>query len=365
MAEKLGMDPLEFRYMNGAKEGTRRHDGIVYPRIGYLEVLKATMEHPHYKAPLNGPNRARGVATGFWVNNGLPSSSVITVNYDGKVSLVEGSTDLAGSRTAIAMQVAEVMGIPVEDIHPVVGDTDSIGWTHFSAGSRTVFATGLAAYEAAQDVLKQMSERASMIWDISAEEVVFSDGVFSSKSDPELKFTFKEMAGKLASTGGSITGRANVNPKGFGSAFGAHIVDVEVDPDTGKVAILRYTVVQDVGKAVHPSYVEGQMQGGAVQGIGWALHEEYYYDDKGRMANSSLLDYRTPTSLDLPMIDTVIVEVANPSHPFGVRGVGENNIVPPVAAIANAIYHAIGIRMYRLPMKPGAILESLWEKNGK
>ena len=138
---------------------------------------------------------------------------------------------------------------------------------------------------------------------------------------------------------------------------------MEVDPDTGKTAVTRYTAVQDVGKAVHPSYVEGQMQGGVVQGIGWALNEEYYFDNNGRMMNPTFLDYRMPTSLDLPMIDTVIVEVANSGHPYGVRGVGEVPIVPPMAAIANGIREATGLRMDSLPMTPGKVLEGQWEQN--
>ena len=156
-------------------------------------------------------------------------------------------------------------------------------------------------------------------------------------------------------------GRGNVSPQGVGGAFAVNIVDVEVDPETGKVQILRYTALQDAGKAVHPSYVEGQMQGGVVQGIGWALNEEYYFDQRGHMTNSSFLDYRMPTSLDLPMIDTVIVEVANPGHPYGVRGVGEVPLVPPMAAIANAIHNALGIRINKLPMSPGNVLEAIWK----
>ena len=371
VAEKLGMDPVDLRIKNGAKEGTRRHDGLLYPRIGFIEVMEATKEHPHYRAPLEKKNdgklRGRGMGAGFWVNAGAASSANVTVHYDGTVSLVEGSVDLAGSKTAIAMQVAETLGIPLDDVHTSVGDTESVGWTHFTAGSRTIFATGIAAYEATQDVIEKMKDRASQIWDIPVDQVDFKEGVFSSKSDPSTTLTFKQLANQLQSTGGTVTGAASVDPKGVGSAFGCHIVDVEVDPETGKTDILRYTVVQDVGKAVHPSYVEGQMQGGAVQGIGWALNEEYYYNDKGVMANSSWLDYRMPTSLDVPLIDTVIVEVPNPGHPYGVRGVGECNIVPPAGAIGNAIYDAIGIRMETLPMKPGAILEALWstdKKNG-
>ena len=361
ICENIGMDPVEFRLRNAAKEGTRRVDGPVFPRIGFTEVLEATKNHPHYSAPLEGPNRGRGMATGFWFNVGLQSSCNMSVNTDGTVSLVEGSTDIGGTRVAVAMQAAEVLGIPAEDVHPSVVDTDSVGYTNVTGGSRTAFATGWAAYEAAQEVKRKMIERAATVWDTSIEDVEYDGGVLTHKSDPELRMTFKELAGKLLQTGGPISSSSNVEPSGVGGAFATAIVDVEVDPDTGKVDVLRYTTVQDAGKAIHPSYVEGQMQGGAVQGIGWALNEEYFYNDKGEMANSSFLDYRMPTSLDVPMIDTVIVEVANPGHPYGARGVGEVPIVPPLPAIANAIHNAIGVRMQELPMSPGKILETLWQ----
>ena len=364
ICEEIGMDPLEFRLLNGASEGTRRVTGLKFPRIGCLETVQAAKEHDHYTAPLEGPNRGRGVAGGYWINNAGPSCAHASVNADGTVSLMEGSPDIGGTRAAVAMQLAEVLGIAAEDVHPTVGDTDSIGYTAQTGGSSVAFKTGWACYEAAQDVKRQMVQRAAAIWDVPSEDVEYSDAVIAHKSDPELRMTFKELAAQLNSTGGPIVGRANVSPRGFGGAFAVHIVDVEVDPETGKVEILRYTALQDAGKAIHPSYVEGQMQGGVVQGIGWALNEEYFYNDKAEMVNSSFLDYRMPTSLDLPMIDTVIVEVANPGHPYGVRGAGEIPIVPPLAAIANAIYGATGVRMRKLPMSPGAILEALWAKNG-
>ena len=365
LAEKLGIDPLEFRLRNASKEGTRRVDGPTFPRIGNVECLEAAKATEHYQTALKGPNRGRGVASGFWFNIGLQSSCSIGVNADGTISLVEGSTDIGGTRTSIAMQAAEVLGIPAEDVHPSVGDTDSVGYTFLTGGSRTTFASGWAAYEAAQDIKGKMIERAATIWDVSAEDIELADGVFQHQSDPDLKMPFKELAAQLNSSGGPISSQVSVDPRGAGGAFATHVVDVEVDRDTGKVEILRYTAVQDAGKAIHPSYVEGQIQGGVVQGIGWALNEEYFFSKDGEMINSSFLDYRMPTSLDLPMIDTVIVEVANPGHPFGVRGVGEVPIVPPMAAIANAIYHAVGVRMQNLPMSPGAVLEALWSKDGQ
>ncbi len=361
LAEKLGIDPIELRLKNAAKEGTRRPDGPKFKRIGLVETLEAMRDHPHYKTPLEGKNRGRGVAVGFWFNVGLDSSCTLAVNADGTVNLVEGSTDIGGTRTSVAMQAAEPLGLAAEDIHPTVADTDTIGFTAVTGGSRTTFATGMAAYEAAQDVIRQMRARAALLWEIEAEAVAFDEGVFASG---DRSIGFKELAAKLADTGGPLVGRATVKPGGVGGSFAGNIVDVEIDPETGKTTILRFTCFQDAGKAIHPSYVEGQMQGGSAQGIGWALNEEYFMSSEGVMQNSSLLDYRMPTALDLPMIDTCIIEVANPGHPFGVRGVGEANIVPPPAVVANAIHHTVRVRMERLPMNPPAVLRAMGPLTG-
>ena len=359
LCEKLGMDPLEFRIKNGAQEGTRRVDGPIFPKIGHIETVEAARAHEHYNTPLEGEYRGRGVASGFWFNIGLKSSVSLNVNSDGTINLIEGSTDIGGTRTSIAMQAAEVLGISAEDINPSVVDTDSVGYTGVTGGSRTTFATGYAAIEAANDVVRQMKIFAANLWEVDENEVTFDNGNFRNANGKVHNVFFKDLASTINDEGTPIIGRGAVDPKGVGGAFATHIVDVEVDPETGKVAILRYTAVQDVGKAIHPSYVEGQIHGGAVQGIGWALNEEYIYNDEGRMTNSSFLDYRMPTSYDVPMIEAVIVEVPNPGHPYGVRGVGEVPIVPPAAAIANAIYGAIGIRMKELPMSPDRILAAM------
>ena len=364
LAQALNIDALAFRLLNGVKEGDRRADGPVYPRIGFIETVEAAKAHPHYSAPNGKKHHGRGVAAGFWFNVGLQSSVTISVNSDGTINLIEGSTDIGGTRASIAMQAAEVLGIPAESVNPTVGDTNAVGYTAVTGGSRTTFATGYAAYEAAQNVKRQMMERAAKIWGIHEDNVRFADGEFSSvnrtwRYGKEQKISFRDLAARLGETGGTIVGTAAVDPAGVGCTFATHIVDVEVDEETGKVQILRYTATQDAGKAIHPSYVEGQMQGGVAQGIGWALNEEYIYNAEGAMTNASFLDYRIPTCLDLPMIDTVIVEVPNPGHPYGVRGVGEVPIVPPPAAIANAIYDAIGVRMTELPMSPARLLKAM------
>jgi CO/xanthine dehydrogenase Mo-binding subunit len=364
LAEKIGMDPVEFRLKNAMKQGDRLILGFPCPPIGTIELLNAVKDHPHYNAPLKGQNRGRGMAMGFWFGAGLTSSAELSVNGDGTVQLCTGSCDLSGTRLTLAMQAAEALGLDIEDVVPSIGDTHSVGYTFQSVGSRTTFATGIAVYETAQKILKQMAERAAAIWETEPENVVFGEGIFTHKQDAAKRFGFKELAAQLDHTGGPVSAQSTVTPHGVGFQIAAHLVDVEVDTETGKIEILRYTAFQDAGKAVHPDFVEGQMQGGAVQGIGWALNEEYWYDAEGRLCNTSLLDYRMPTALDMPMVEAVIIETGNPGHPYGVRGVGEVPIVPPPAAIANAVYRAIGVRPDALPMTPAKILKLLQQRKG-
>ena len=356
LAEKLNLDPLDFRLLNAAQEGTRRADGEVYRRIGVRETLEAVKQSDHYRSPLTGPHRGRGIATGFWFNIGLKSSAAANVNSDGTVTLIEGSTDIGGTRTSIAMQLAETLGIAAEDVQPRVGDTDSVGYTDVTGGSRVTNATGKAAHQVGLDIRRQMAERAAMLFECQPEQVTVDGGNYQYNGQ---SLTFRELAGKMQHVGEPVVGRATIDAGGATNGFGVHLVDLEVDPETGKVTILRYTAAQDVGTAIHPSYVEGQMQGGVVQGIGWALNEEYVFDDRGEMLNASFLDYRMPTALDVPMIETIIVEVPNPDHPYGVRGVGETPIVAPPAAVANAVYRATGVRMCELPMSPPKLWKAI------
>ena len=361
LAEILEIDPLEFRHINAAQAGDRRPDGPEYKRIGYKETVEAAIDHPHTAIPNEGTNRGRGVASGFWFNGAGPSSVTAVVNADGTVNLLEGSADIGGTRASAAMMLAETIGLAAEDINPQVVDTDSIGYTGGTGGSSVTHKIGVTTHQLGLELRRKMSEQLADYWEMDISDITWQNGQFSGNGH---SLGFKEAAQELSSGYEALTASVTMNTEGAGPCFGTHIVDIEVDPETGKVEILRYTAVQDVGKAIHPSYVEGQIQGGVVQGIGWALNEEYIYDDEGHLLNASLLDYRMPTALDLPMIETVLVEVANPDHPFGVRGVGEVPIVPPAAALANAIYDAIGVRPTELPMSPARVLEEIWEKNG-
>ncbi|MDA0334093.1 MAG: xanthine dehydrogenase family protein molybdopterin-binding subunit [bacterium] len=364
LARRIGMDPLQVRRQNAAHEGTRRADGTVYKKIGYEQTIDAARNSEHYRsAKPAGEFVGRGVASGFWFNGGGQSSANIHVQSDGTVSLEEGSADIGGSRAAMAMIVAETLGLSVNQVKPAVVDTDSIGYHDGTGGSRVTYATGHACYLAAEDTKAKMVARAAKQLEVDEGDVEWVEGgQFVSRSDATKKLTFAEVAAQQGSTGGPIEGTGSISASGAGNAFGTHIVDVDVDPDTGKVEILRYTAVQDVGKAIHPSYVEGQIQGGAVQGIGWALMEGYFYNADGGMANPTFLDYRMPTALDLPMIETILVEVPNPASPHGIRGVGEVPLVPPMAAVANAINDAIGERLFDLPMSPDRVMAAILHK---
>jgi xanthine dehydrogenase molybdenum-binding subunit len=365
LAEKCGLDPIEFRLRNAAREGTPQPAGPPFKKIGCAEALEALRASAHFRSPLKGPHRGRGVAAGFWFNGGLQSSADVNIHIDGTVSVVTGSVDIGGSRASMAMIAAEVLGVDVRDVRPLVVDTDAIGHNDVTGGSRITLATGLAVHGAASEALQQLRARAAILLDRPVEEIEFRDGLFRSARNGANPLSLKQVAAKLISTGGPVTGRASLNAGAVGAvgnAFATVCIDVEVDPDTGKIRILRASIAQDVGRAIHPSYVEGQMQGGLAQGIGWALNEEYFYDERGNLRNAGLLDYRMPTCLDLPMLETLMVEVPNPSHPLGIRGVGEVNIVPPMAAVAEAIYQAVGVRLTELPMTPAKVLKAILQK---
>ena len=361
LARKLGLDPVEFRLKNAAKEGTRAAYGPTFRKIGFVETLDAAKRHPHYSAPL-GPNQGRGVASGFWFNVGGESSAQIHVNEDGTVTVITGHPDIGGSRASMVNITAEMLGIDYNLVRAQIGDTNAIGISATTGGSRVTFAAGMAVTQVAEKVILTLRERAAKIWDIDLDAVVWENGEASPAGSNAGDFeplSLADLAAKAAATGGPIAGQISINAQGAAPAFATHICDVEVDPDTGRVEILRYTAIQDVGRAVHPSYVEGQIQGGVAQGVGWALNEEYIYGDDGQMQNPGFLDYRMPVASDLPMIEAVVVEVPNDAHPHGVRGVGEVPIAPPMAAVANAIESATGLRLQDLPMSPPKVLAGL------
>jgi CO/xanthine dehydrogenase Mo-binding subunit len=374
LARKLEMDPIELRLKNAAKEGTKTAYGPKVGPVGLVESLEAARAHAHWKAPLKAC-QGRGIAAGFWFNIGGETTVSLALNEDGTLNLTAGTPDIGGLRASLCMMAAEELGIDYGSIRPLIADTASLGYNFLTGGSRSTFSSGMATVEAARSVIKQACARAAKLWEVPEDAVTYRNGTVmpaevetyqdgtvvpaGAKPNRQTPMTLADIGRIAGKTGGPIVATSSINAHGAAPSFGVHLADVEVDPETGKVSIVRYTVIQDAGRAIHPSYVEGQYQGGAAQGIGWALNEEYVYGADGRLQNPGFLDYRVPVASDLPMIDTVIVEVPNPRHPYGVRGIGETPIVPPMAAIANAVADATGLRLAALPMSPPKVLEAI------
>ena len=361
LARKLEMDPIDLRMKNAAGEGTQAPYGPTFPPVGLKECLEAARKHPNWTSPV--PEGAgRGLAVGFWFNIGMQSSAEVRIAEDGMVTVMEGSPDIGGSRAGMALMAAETLGVPYEQIKAHVGDTEATGFCNVTGGSRTTFATGMAVIQACEDIIAQCKQRAALTWDLDEDQVDWVDGEAVPKPgvNADVKpLSLADIARGAGRTGGPLLGRASLNAQGAGASFSVNLMDAKVDTETGKVDVLSFTAIQDAGRAIHPSYVEGQMQGGAAQGIGWALNEEYIYDAEGVMENAGFLDYRVPVASDLPMIDTEIVEVPNPSHPYGVRGVGETPIVAPLAAASNAVRDQLGFRIDDLPLSPPRVLEAI------
>lgn len=363
IATELGMDPWELRLKNALAADKPTIYGAKIGEAAIQEIIDSVRNHPNAKAEL-GPNQGRGVAIGYWGNAGGESSAQLNINEDGSALVVTGHPDIGGSRASMVNIVAEKLGIDYRNVSAQIGDTNNVGISAVTGGSRVTFASGIVVDEATDQVIETLKGRAASIWGIDVEAVEWSDGAAHPAGQNAGEFdplTLQELAAKALSTGGPIMATVSKNTGGHMGAVGAHMVDVEVDPDTGHVKILRFTASQDVGRAIHPSYVEGQIQGGVAQGVGWALNEEYIYDKNGRLDNAGFLDYRIPVASDLPTIDAVMVENPNPAHPYGVKGVGEIPLVPALAAIANAIHDATGKRLYELPMSPPTVLAALDE----
>ncbi len=366
IAAQLGINALDMRIKNAAKQGTRASYGPVYGPIGIGPTLEAAKNHPHMSAPL-GKNQGRGLACGFWFNFGGQTCTSLNIGVDGTVNLAVGTVDVGGSRASLSLVAAEELGIPYGQVTTIVADTASLGHNDMTDGSRGTFSSSMATISSARNAITIMRARAAKMWDIPVENVAWENGHAVAKGDTHgnlAPLSIKDIAAKASTTGGPIAGHSELVADGAGVSFATHICDIEVDPETALSRIIRYTVIQDAGKAVHPAYVEGQLQGGATQGIGWALNEEYVYGADGRLQNPGYLDYRVPVSSDLPMIDTKILEIPNPNHPYGIRGVGETSIVPPLAAIANAVSNATGARMTHIPMSPPRILAAMDAQKG-
>jgi CO/xanthine dehydrogenase Mo-binding subunit len=360
LAQKLDLDPLELRRRNAAVTGSRMPIGTPFPSIGLTTILDRVGAHPCWTDPIGSGRfpRGRGLALGYWRGTSMTSACHITIAGDGRPMVTMGSVDLSGTRTTMAQVAAEQFGLSIDDVHVVMGDTKSAAFSDAAAGSRVGRTMTAAVVEASRDALEQLKARAAEKLQCGAGDVTYSAGVFGTQNAGGASIALADLM-KATLTEGAIVGRGVSTKLPLGVEVGAHVCDVEVDTDTGQVTVLRYTAFQDVGKALNPTAVEGQIAGSVAQGLGWALTEGFDYDSQGRLRNASLLDYRMPTALDLPPIECVIIETPVPNVPYGVRGVGEVPIVPPAATVANAIARAVGVRIGHMPMTPERVLRAI------
>jgi len=358
MAEKLGIDPLTFRQINAVSQGDAMFSGQPFGPIGLNQVLNKVAEHPAWTEKLEGPNRGRGLAIGYWIGaQNSTSSAWVYVQRDGSVNVTTGHVDLTGTRTAIQQMTAQELQIPIGKVSVRTNDTSSAPFSDQTVGSRTAVTFSVAIQQACQHAIAQMKAHAAQRLNVTADAVDYSDGQFRIKGQEAKAISWDDIAFlTIKRTGGPVTGVGFTTVSNV-PQFAAQVADVEVDPETGKTKILRYTCFQDVGNELNPALLRGQIQGGVCQGIGWALTEEYRYVE-GRLKNPSFLDYRVPTASDVPPIDTEIICVPSGVGPYGLRGVGEIPIVPVPAALANAIYRACGVRQNRLPMTPETVYQS-------
>ncbi|HEX2173827.1 MAG TPA: xanthine dehydrogenase family protein molybdopterin-binding subunit [Dehalococcoidia bacterium] len=362
LAQRLEIDPLDLRIKNASKTGDPMPNNATFNSIGLVEVLERVKQSPAWTAPLEGEYRGRGLALGFWRNGTFTSTCHLSVTADGSVVVTMGAVDLTGTRTTMGQIAAEEFGLDVGEVKVIMGDTDSAGYSDVTGGSRVTYTMSTALKKACDAALEQLRAKAAQKLDCSPEDILYENRTFSNR-DGSKSVTLKDLAADLARGhfGGPVVATGTATRMQLAPAFAAHIADVEVDPETGKVKVLKYTAFQDVGKAINPQQVEGRMQGGVTQGIGWGLSEEYLFEN-GFVKNASLLDYRLPTALDVPMIDCEIIEVPASDGAYGARGVGEVPIVPPPAAIGNAIVRATGVRLTELPMKPERVFWAIKEQ---
>ena len=368
IAHKIGLDPLEFRRRNALKEGDVSVSGARIPRHGLAEVMdvlqeKMALSRSGGDSEAGNGRMARGVgiAVGEWRSGSGPSTASISLNEDGTVGMLTGSVDISGSDTSLAQIAAEVLGLEMEQVIVAKRDTDLAPFTGPSGGSRIVYSQGRAVQMAAEDARDKLMALAADRLGVQADALECEGGAVYVLDNPPQSIGMGQLARmSLSSRGGPIVGTASLSSMPYNPVFNAQGAEVLVDRETGQVKVTRFVQAQDVGLAVNPMGVEGQLEGGAVQGIGRALSEEILIDrDTGQVRNASLATYLMPLAIDVPEIETVLVEVPSEDGPFGLRAVAEPPGFGPPAAIANAIYDAVGVRIRTLPLSPERVLAAM------
>jgi CO/xanthine dehydrogenase Mo-binding subunit len=381
LAYELGLDPLQFRLMNAVDEGDIMPNGYALPKIGMRAVLQRLAEHPLWAdrgrptadgAPtpaVGGQSsavvkRGVGVAVGGWLGGLEPAAAVCKMDRDGSIVISLGSVDISGTNTTMAAIAAEAFGVPMDKVRIVNGDSDSAPYAGASGGSKITYTVGIAVQQAAQQARMQLLNIAADKLEANPEDLEIIDGAVQVRGVPDRKLPLKDIASAFMQFGGRyepVAGLGRSAQIERAPGFAGTLAEVEVDEGSGEVRVTKLVMAQDVGRAINPLAVEGQMHGGAAQGIGWSLYERMVYDEGGQILTGTLMDYTIPRAEHTPQMETLIVEVPSPNGPFGARGLGEPPIISPGAAIANAVRNAIGVRVPDLPITPEAIYRA---KNG-
>lgn len=363
VARTLGHDPIEFRLRNASQEGDPMPNGEAWPRIGLREVLQAVQEDPLWRRR-TGDGGGVGVAIGGWPGGLEPASACVRLNTDGTVHVIVGSVDISGTATALAQIAAETLSLPIERLRLIGADSDSAPAAGMSGGSKITYTVGSAVARAADDARRQILRLAARRLEAAEGDLELIDGMVRVRGVPARTVALADLAKLTSGFGAShppIFGTASEAIIQRAPAFGAHLARVQVDTETGRVGIKEYAVAQDVGRAINPAAVYGQIHGGVVQGIGWALLEQMVYDEHGSLTTGAFVEYALPRAAEVPPIRITLVEVPVPHGPYGAKGVGEPPVVPVAAAIANAIADGCGVRLTQLPIVPEAVVAALAE----
>jgi CO/xanthine dehydrogenase Mo-binding subunit len=368
IAAQLGIDPLELRERNAVVPGDVMVDGEPWVRLGTREVLEALKQHPLWTGRKNLPQgEGVGLSVGVWPGGKEPAAAMCRLEGDGTVTIITGVVDMSGVSSGFATIAAEALGIHPSRVNIVASDTSSAPRSPMSGGSVVTYSSGRAIQRSVEDLKSRLLRFASEQLEIDPADLELKDGRVEPKGAPTKGMSITDLAEKLEGFGVTtepIEGHGTGLPPSLAPSVSGHLAHVRVDPETGEARVLRFVIAQDVGRALNPALVEGQMRGGVVQGIGWALYESMTYDEQGQLLAGSFMDYAVPDSGQAPEIETIVVEVPAPDGPFGAKGIGEAPVCGSPAAVANGVKAAGGVRMHALPMTARRIWEASQNGNG-
>lgn len=364
LAQRLDLDAVAMRLKNCVVEGDPRPNGRPWPAIGLKEALEKLKEHPAWqnREQSKASGRGVGVAVGGWPGGVEPATSVCRLDADGTFTVVLGTADLTGTNTAFTQIAADALEVDLSSVIITTGDTSAAPYAGGTGGSKITYTVGPAVKKAAEEARQQVLQIASDHLEAALDDLEIQDGHVRVKGVPDASVSLKEIAGMSMTFGGKyepVYGAGSTAITDIAPGFAAHLVEVAVDTETGRVDIERYIAVQDVGFAINPALVDGQIRGAVVQGIGWALYEGLVFDAQGQPLNPSLMDYVIPKAEYVPQIETILVSIPSVHGAHGSKGVGEPPAIPGPAAVANAIRHATGVRITQLPMKAEVIVSAL------